>query len=251
MVLMESERKNSKIKILIIEDCVEERRKLLNFLSGDPDIEICTFFSSGFDVISGIEFHKPDVVVVDFLATDADKTIVLDKINSSNMENKPRIIVTSSLDNVNVFEKAFSYGIDYYIRKPIIFSLLRDAIILVARGRRTDEINESVKMAQIKTTVRSMGIPVNVLGYKYITESIKHMINSEKVVFLSEVYKIISKDHDTSLECVEVSIRNAIRKAMRLQTEEFKSTFAFCNFRPSNSIFLATLREIVFSNLHK
>lgn len=248
---MESERKNSKIKVLIIEDSVEERRKLLNFLAEDPDIEICTFFSSGFDVVSGIEFHKPDVLVTDFLATDADKTIVLDKINSSIIENKPRIIVTSSLDNVNVLEKAFSYGIDYYIRKPIIFSLLRDAIILVARGKQTDEINESVKVAQIKSVVRSMVIPVNILGYKYITESIKHMINSEKVVFLSEVYKIISKDHDTSLECVEVSIRNAIRKAMQLQTEEFKNTFAFCNLRPSNSIFLATLREIVFSNLHK
>ena len=251
MVMMESNYKEPKIKVLVIDDNVDERRMILNFLTGDPDVEICTFLSSGFDVVSGIKFHKPDVVVTDFLATDADKTIVVEKINSSKMENRPRIIVMSSVNNVKVPEKAFSYGIDYYIRKPIILSLLKDAIILVTKGRKPYQINESVKMSKIRGVVRSVGIPVNILGYTYIVEAIKYMLDSEKAVFLSEVYKSISKNHNTSVECVEVSIRNAIKKAIRTRNENFKKVFQFCSITPSNSVFLSNLKETIFVDLYK
>ncbi len=248
---MESNYKEPKIKVLIIDDNVDERRMILNFLAEDPDIEICTFLSSGFDIVSGIKFHKPDVVVTDFLATDADETIVLEKINSSDMKNRPRIIVMSSLDNAKVSEKAFSYGIDYYIRKPIILSLLKDAIILVTKGRKPYKTNESVRMAKIRGVVRSVGIPVNILGYTYIVETIKYMMDSEKAVFLSEVYKSISKNHNTSVECIEVSIRNAIKKATHTHNENFKRIFQSCNMKPSNSVFLSNLKETIFVDLYK
>ena len=250
MVMMESNYKEPKIKVLVIDDDVDERRRILNFLAGDHDVEICTFFSSGFDVVSGIKFHKPDVVVTDFLATDADKTLVVEKINSSGMKNKPRIIVMSSVNNIKIPEKVFSYGTDYYIRKPIIFSLLKDAIILVSKGRKSYQINEFVKMAKIRGVVRSVGVPVNILGYTYIVEAVKYMLDSKKAAFLSEAYKSISKSHNTSVECVEVSIRNAIKKAVCTHNENFKKVFQFCNVTPSNSAFISNLKETIFADLH-
>ncbi len=243
---MELTNKNLKVRILIIEDSMEERRTLINFLGADCDIEICSFLSSGFDVVSEIKFHKPDVVLTDFLASDADGTNVLDKINFAFKNDKPRLIVMSSLESMNVLEKSFSYGIDYYIRKPIILSLLKDAILSVCRGKTPDIASEVIRVIKIKNLVRSVGIPLNVLGYTYIVEALKYMTGSDKTVFLGEVYRYICKNNDTSTECVEVAIRNAIKKAVKVTNENFKKIFDDCNLNPSNSLFLTTLKEVFF-----
>lgn len=40
---MDSKSENSRVKVLVIDDDADERRMILNFLSGDSEIEICTF----------------------------------------------------------------------------------------------------------------------------------------------------------------------------------------------------------------
>ncbi len=245
MVKLVSHNNNKKIRVLIVEDELEIRRSLLNFLGKDADIEICAFLVSGMDIISEIEFYKPDVVITEFLATDACGTLVLEKINLRFKENKPKIIVISSTHDSRILEKAFKYGINYYLEKPIILSLLKDAILLISR-KNNYEMNDETKAIKIKNLVRSFGIPLNILGYTYIVEALTYMIKSRKTIFLSEVYKEVSKKHNTSLECVEVSIRNAIKKASINPNDNFKSFFEFCNYRPSNSIFLSGLKEKFF-----
>ncbi len=238
--------RNSKIRTMIIEDNIDERRNLINFLGMNCDIEICSFLSSGFDIVSEIKFYKPDVVLTDFLASDADGTNVLDKINSVFKSDKPRVIVMSSLESMNVLEKSFSYGVDYYIRKPIIFSLLKDAILSVCRGKTSLIVSESVKIIKIKNLVRSVGVPLNVLGYTYIIEALIYMLNSDKTVFLSEVYRYVCKNNETSTDCVEVAIRNAIKKSVKICNEKFKKIFGVCDLNISNSLFLTTLKEVFF-----
>lgn len=246
---MESKSENSRVKVLVIDDDVEERRIILNFFSGDSEVEICTFLTSGFDVVSGIKFHKPDVVITDFLAKDVDKNSVLDKINSSFSEtNRPKVIATSSLESGKVMEKAFSYGVDYYIRKPIILSLLKDAILLITKGKPSYSIKDTVEVTRIKNLIRSLGMPVNILGYIYIVEAVKYVVDSEKTLFLGEVYKMIGKTHETSVECVEVSIRNTIKKVINVNNDNFKKIFKSKNAHPSNSVFISTLREFILSD---
>lgn len=235
-----------KIRILIIEDNMKERRTLINFFGSDCDIEICDFLSSGFNVISEIKFYKPDVVITDFLATDADGTNVLDKINSVFKNDKPHLIVMSSLESMKVLEKSFSYGVDYYIRKPIILSLLKDAILSICRGKTPAAASESVKIVKIRNLVRSVGVPLNMLGYTYIVEALRYMLSSDKTLFLSEVYRYVCKNNETSTDCVEVAIRNTIKKAVKVNNENFKKIFDIYNLNLSNSLFLTTLKEVFF-----
>jgi two-component system, response regulator, stage 0 sporulation protein A len=237
---------SSKVRVLIVEDNINERKNLINFLGANYNLEICSFLSSGFDVVSEIRLHKPDVVLTDFLASDADGTNVLNKINSVFKRDKPHLIVMSSLESATVLEKSFSYGIDYYIRKPIIFSLLEDAILSVCRGRTPVFISESAKVVKIRSLVRSVGVPLNVLGYTYIVEALGYMLSSDKTVFLSEVYRYVCKNNETSTDCVEVAIRNAMKKAVKANNEKFKKIFGHYSTTLSNSIFLTTLKEIFF-----
>lgn len=240
---MLEDQKSEKIKVLIVEDEISVRRSLLNFLSRIPNIKICAFFTSGFDIISEINFYKPDVVITDFLATDMSGIKVLKIINSKIKDSRPKIIVTSYTDDVSVLEESFKLGIDYYIKKPIILSLLQDAIFMVCKDKSKIISCDMERKVKIKSLLQAFGIPTNILGYTYIEEAIDYMINSNKIVFLSEVYGEIAQTHETSLKCVEASIRNAIKRAAIVKNDEFIKIFNFCKDVPSNSTFLSTLKE--------
>lgn len=238
---MKEQQANKKIRVMIVEDDERIRKSILDFFGKDKEIEICGFFGSGLEVPDEIKFWKPDVIITDFLATDRKGAKVLNVINSDILEKKPKTIVISNTDNISVMEQSFRLGIDYYIKKPIIFSLLKDAILLVCKNNAENTENISRKI-RIKNCLKKLGVPVNILGYTYMEEALWYMINSEKTMFLSEIYGKISAKYDTSLKCVEISIRNAIKKAKNTCNDEFKEIFSFCS-DPGNSIFLSALKE--------
>lgn len=112
------------------------------------------------------------------------------------------------------------------------------------------QIDLPVQLAEIKKLVRNIGIPTNLIGYEYIVESLRHMINSKEILFLNEVYKHISELHKTSVQAVEVSIRNAIRKAMKVNSEDIIKTLKLPNSSVlSNSVFLNTMKEIILEKI--
>ena len=110
---------------------------------------------------------------------------------------------------------------------------------------------------KIKLLVMEMGIPVNIIGYTYIVESLKYMFEeNHRYIFLNEIYTRISKNYNTSEECIDVSIRNGIKKSKINKTAKFKKLFKFCDYAPSNSVFLNTLnclkwRKSIFLDLEK
>ncbi len=240
---MSGDQKKNKIKILMVEDDIITRRSLLDFFRKDKDIDICAFFTSGFDIISEIKFYKPDVVITDFLATDINGAKILKSVNLLLKEDKPKIIVTSYTDNVSVLEQSFKLGINYYIKKPIILSLLKDAVLMVCKDKTKVVSYSTERKIRIKSLLRKIEVPNNILGYTYIEEALDYMINAHKIVSLSEIYEKIGTAHETSLKCVEASIRNAVRKAANICNDDFKKFFSFCKYCPSNSIFLSTLKE--------
>ncbi len=105
------------------------------------------------------------------------------------------------------------------------------------------------QIVEIKQFVRSVGIPINILGYIYIVDALKHMLSFKKAVFLNDIYNIIAKEHNTSAQCIEVAIRNAIKKACNNPTDEFTALFDFCGLKPSNSVFLMSLKEEVLNKI--
>lgn len=240
---MEPNREIKKIKVMIVEDEEKLRRSMIEFLNKDVGIEICAFFTNGLNINSEIEFYNPDVVIIDFLAMDTSGLRALEIINSGIVRNKPKIIVTSYTDTASVLEESFKLGIDYYIKKPIILSLLKDAIFLVCKDNHEIASYDMPLKVSIKSLLNSVGVPANILGYVYMEEALGYMVLLNKIVFLSEIYSKVSDKYGTSVKCVEVAIRNAIKKAKKIDNFEFRKIFNFCECNPSNSIFLSTLKE--------
>ena len=102
------------------------------------------------------------------------------------------------------------------------------------------------QITSIKSIIKNFGIPINFIGYKYIIEALMYMINSEEKLFLNQIYVLLSELHKTSSECIEASIRNAIRKATTVNSTNMKKILNVPEkVNLSNSIFLNSVKEII------
>lgn len=233
--------KDSRIRIIIIDDDWRETEKICEFLSINKKIEICKRLQNGINIIKEVVFYNPDLIIADIDSED-DGEHIFKKLGFLK-ENKPKIITISSQKNEVNLEKLFNSGVDYHLRKPLVFSMLENVIYSIF-GSRTG--NYALCVGKIRKFVRALGVPTNVLGYTYICESLSFMVQNSRVMFLNEVYKLVAKDNVTSGESVEVSIRNAVKKAIKANTDEFVKTFGRDIVSLSNSKFLSIAKEVLY-----
>ena len=102
----------------------------------------------------------------------------------------------------------------------------------------------------IRSQVRKAGIPTNFVGYKYIIEALRFMISSQEPLFMDEVYLKVASSNNVSKASVEVSVRNAIKKASQTNNSYIKKIIKSSHFDSlSNSVFLSTLKEIIIEKI--
>ena len=74
--------------------------------------------NNGVEAIKLIEEKKPDLVVLDIIMPILDGLGVLEKLNTMDLDPKPRIIVLSAVGQDKITQRAISLGADYYVIKP-------------------------------------------------------------------------------------------------------------------------------------
>lgn len=101
----------------------------------------------------------------------------------------------------------------------------------------------------IKETINKICIPINLTGYKYIVQVVDIMLEKNNMTF-KQMYEIVAEKNNTSSQCVEVSVRNAIRRATEIQSDFYKSIFDSNGGKiPTNSVFFEKIKEVVYMNL--
>lgn len=101
---------------------------------------------------------------------------------------------------------------------------------------------------KIKFLLRSIGMPPHILGYTYAAEAINFMINTPyQSLFINDIYQHIALCYSTSPNCVEVSIRNAIKKTYNNNNTHFNEIFKNSS-KICNHIFLTVLRDVFEEN---
>lgn len=237
--------KNSElIKVLVIDNDYELRRNLCKFLSQSENIQVCACLEGGINIEKEVEMYNPDVVVTEFSAHDRNGNRILEILNKM-VENKPKVIVLSSSEDINALDESFGYGVNYYVKKPVILSLLNNAIISIC----SDKVREyhKIEMCHIKNLLRSMSAPIHMLGFTYICEALEYLVSNPNTMFLKAVYLVVADIHMVSTESVEVSIRNAIKKMTKDSLPGFVEIFGENVKSVCNSRFLFTLKEILLS----
>ncbi|QNK57405.1 response regulator transcription factor [Paenibacillus sp. PAMC21692] len=131
------------IRIILAEDQKLLRGALATLLSLEDDIEVVGQAENGEEVISLIQQHEPDIVVMDIempLKTGLDIAEMLHK-NKSDC----RVIILTTFARPGYFQRAMQAGVYGYLLKDTGSEELSDAIRRVYDGKRV--INAELSLA--------------------------------------------------------------------------------------------------------
>lgn len=234
-----------KIRIMICDDNEEFMTSAKAHFATSDKFELCDTATNGKDALEKIDSVHPDVLLLDLVMPTLDGFSVLERVNKGNM----KIIVVSALSQDAFISKAMSLGADFYMMKPISYSVLDERIIEAVNTKRPSARNRSMdeKISNIFITV---GIPAHIKGYQYLREAIKMTIDSPEIInsITKRLYPEVAEHFGTSPSKVERAIRHAIEVAWnRGKIENINTIFGVRvynhNEKPTNGEFIALVAD--------
>lgn len=262
---------NEKIRILVADDNKEFGDTLVSYLEKEENFEVVGIARDGNQAVDEITMMKPDIVLLDIIMPHLDGLGVLEKLNESNMENKPMCIILSAVGQDKITQKAINLGAQYYIVKPFDIQILVKRIKelkyyqpsqyknnFISREIKTQYIdispeekkNEENLEALVTNVIHEVGVPAHIKGYQYLREAIMMVVNDIDVInqITKSLYPQIARKYSTTPSRVERAIRHAIEVAWgRGQQEAVENIFGYTisasKGKPTNSEFIAMIAD--------
>jgi DNA-binding NarL/FixJ family response regulator len=120
------------IRILIADDHPMMREALKTALEDEQDLMVVAEASNGYEAISLVEAHHPDIVLMDLLMPGMDGLEAIERLTSADPNIK--ILVVTSLEDEEKITSAIQAGALGYFPKTAPRSFLLEAIRRVADG---------------------------------------------------------------------------------------------------------------------
>ncbi len=110
------------MKILIV-DSDQNIAELIKYELKSPDYQF-TLASDGQRALNLVQKYSYDLMITDILLPFYSGLELINTINKSDRETRPKIIVLTKIHNVNTVSRAFQLGINDYITKPFDLDFL-------------------------------------------------------------------------------------------------------------------------------
>ncbi|MEG0251255.1 MAG: sporulation initiation factor Spo0A C-terminal domain-containing protein [Christensenellaceae bacterium] len=237
-------------RTLIVEQSREYVLQIKEMLSG-----ISESFESTIDGNEALELYnhyKPDLILVEAIMPGYDGFALMERI----LEDDIVKIVLTSMNQEIIIKKAFELKANYLFVKPYIKEIFVARILEVADFKDSrskvsmDSNNQQFLLNQISVSLKRLGIPVSIKGYKMVRDALMILCGDfSKIDSINDnVYLQIAKKYNTTSQCVERNIRHAIETAAtRGDPEAFIDYFGYSissdKGKPTNREFIAALAD--------
>ena len=242
---------NKEIKVVVVDDNEAVLSSVKKYFNNSELINIVGTFNNGKVALDYLinNSSEYDLAILDILLPQIDGIKILQEMNNNNI-NKKTMILSSFKDDYTI-RRLQSYGVSYYMLKPIDLDILNGRILdLFDEAEKVKYSNDSTIEVEVSSMLHNLGIPSHVKGYKYIREGIMLLYSSEDSMHLitKEIYPEIALKFNTTSSRVERAIRHAIeiswiRGDLKLMENIFGNSIDFERSRPTNSEFLTTIAD--------
>lgn len=241
------------LKVLIADDSVQFGKECQKELKSSG-FDVVLTPKDGSKVISVFDTQHIDVIVMDAFMTNEDAIDVLEHIHSSANE-KPLIVLLSSVDSQDFEEQMVKAGVDYYFIKPVSSATVAKRVSRLATWKaEKKKSNPAVNDADIEVVIsdimRQIGVPAHIKGYQYLRTAIKLSIEDSEMLgsVTKLLYPTVAKTYNTTASRVERAIRHAIEVAWdRGDVDVLSSYFGYTiqsqRGKPTNSEFIAMIAD--------
>ena len=243
------------IKIVVADDNDLMRQIIVDTLSDGEGILVAGEAADGEAAVDLIINERPDIVLLDLVMPKLDGMGVMDKIkNTPELQDySPEYIILSAAGREEIISEALNSGASYFMMKPFDGEALLKRIKYIASGA-PQEISVSSEAPvnkeygldrRIAELLRKEGVPVKMIGYKYLCDAIELVVKDldDVVSVTKNVYPIVAQIHETSSGNVERNIRYVIETTWNKHGGHATGVFADMTKKPTNTEFILTCAE--------
>jgi len=218
--------------------------------------------SDGEEALRKIELLHPDVVLIDIWLSKLDCIQVMKGVREIDFlpDEPPSFIITSIVNNQNMFYEATQEGADYCILKPFDYQSLCariDRICSLRRPSGQGTVKEKAPQpdvrdieTQVTKIIHQIGVPAHIKGYQYLRTAIMMTVENNDIInsVTKILYPSVAKQYATTSSRVERAIRHAIEVAWdRGDIDTLNSYFGYTiqnsRGKPTNSEFIAMIAD--------
>ena len=258
-----------KIQVGIVDDNRDFCDVVTDFLGKQENMDILFIAHDGMEALQAFRNGmEPDVLILDLIMPHLDGFGVLEELNSMELSNYPRIIMTSAIGQDSIIQKAMAMGAKYYLVKPINLNMLTKRINQMddsslsqyIHQRETANLRKSLVLKDalmsneleidITNIIHEIGVPAHIKGYQFLRDAITLVVTKPEFLnaITKELYPTVAAMNNTTPSRVERAIRHAIELAWnrgRLETLEslFGYTIKNDKGKPTNSEFIAIIAD--------
>lgn len=248
----------TKIKILIADEKSDFRRLTKDKLLGLGYKNVIEA-RDGEETLARIREERPDIVLLDVWLSRLDSLELVRTVMAEKMlpEQRPSFIMTSVVNNQNLFYEATEAGVDYCMLKPLNYQTLGERIIRLVSQKKNARTLASIPATmgrdletQVTKVIHQIGVPAHIKGYQYLRFAIIMTVNDNEIInsVTKILYPTVAKEFGTTSSRVERAIRHAIEVAWdRGDVDTLNSYFGYTvqnsRGKPTNSEFIAMIAD--------
>lgn len=222
------------MKVLIIEDDVNDCNALKRSVEERDDIEIVGITDSDVEALQLVKVKHPEGIILDIelngsSSGSTDSLDFLDKLKELNLKYSPIIIVTTHINSKRTYEVLHRKGVEIILYKDnpkySPNHVLNNLITLRnTTSDKTENIQEKMENEEekilniIDAELNLIGIAPKMIGREYLRDGILYLVqNDEDKVNVTQY--LINK-HKKSPTTITNGIQNAINYAWRISATE-------------------------------
>ena len=222
------------MKILIIEDDLDDCNKFKNCVKNRNDIEIVAITDSDIEALQLVKVKHPEGIVLDLelnkgTSGSTDSLEFLNKLKELNLKYEPIVIVTTHISSKRTYEVLHKNGAELilykdhpkYSQNHVLnsFMTLRKSSDKDSTNIQETLENEEEKILNlIDSELNLIGIAPKMVGREYIKDAILYLIqnNEDKI----NVIQYLINKYKKSSTTITNGIQNAINYAWRISPTE-------------------------------
>lgn len=228
------------MKILIIEDDVEDCNNFIECIKNRKDIELVELTDSDIEGLKYVKLKHPEGIILDLelnnsITGNTDSLEFLSNLRKLNLNYQPIIIVTTHVNskrtydilhregaNLILYKDHPNYSCDYVLNKFLSLRELKPKQTLNTLKEELKE-NENKISDYIYRELDLIGVTAKLKGRQYIHDAILYLIQNENSN--TNVIQYLIKIYKKSGNTITNGIQNAIIHAWRVTSIEDLTTY--------------------------
>ena len=235
--------------VIIIDDNVEWCAALSYQVNRHSEYSVVATAADGREGVLLIEYHRPDLVILDIIMPDDDGVKVIKHIREKCDHYNPVLYVITAVNSHAMMDMLNGLGIDFIDTKPVYNDQISNRLNQISTYALQEKKSFSARVRKrdiadiVQDLLQELNVPLRFAGYRYIKTAVYYLLDNPDIK--PDIYDKIC----ITCHCTKASADKNIRTAVETSMRSDLYIKLFGTKRVSNLTFIHTVVLVVDKRL--